>query len=473
MRYLITILTIVVLILPISTLAEETEIKIEPITRPTVRIFNTVNFQVEKEFFPFTEDSKSEGLNLATADLDNNGSKEIIVASGRNDLPIIKVFNNQAEPQFQFMAYADNYQKGVKVTIADLYNDGVPEIITSTEKGGGPHINIFNNEGEKYFGFFAFDSELSGGVNVTAGDVNGDGQKEIIAGAGYGMEPKIRIFDNYTNLLTEFSVYEHGFTGGVNVLAADLNNDGTDEIIVAPAIDKEPLVRIYNFKGEPQTEFLAYPAAFWGGVNLAKSDIDHDGSYEILTGSGFTGGAHLRIFNAQGTPIVHPNLFVYDNFKGGISVSATDINNDGKANLIAGTQTISIDNNYKTYKSIEIDLNKQKLYALFKGEIEKEFIISSGRWQFPTPHGEFKIYAKVPETNMSGYYGPNHPENYNLPGVPYVMPFYKNYAIHGAYWHWNFGTRVSHGCINMKIPDAKWLYNWSNLKTPVIIYSSK
>jgi len=461
------------MVFPATVLAEEIPIEPEGITRPTVRILDTQSSRIIKEFHPFPEDSTAQGLNITTADLDNDNFKEIIVAAGRNEQPIVKVFNHLAEVQYQFLAYAENYNRGVKVTVADLYNDGIPEIITAPANGGGPHINIFNNQGKKYFGFFAFDPGLTGGANVTAGDVNGDGQKEIIVGAGLGMEPKVKIFDNYTNLIGEFNAYEHSFHGGVNVLAVDLNNDGIDEIVTAPSIDKAPLVRVYNYKGEPQTEFYAYHPGFGGGVNLAKIDIDNDGVYEILTGAGFSGGAHIRIYDANGNPKVNPNLFAYDDFKGGISVAGTNIENDKFTKIVAATQTISPDNNYKIYKSIEIDLAQQKLYAKLKGETEREFIISTGRWQFPTPKGDFKVYAKVAKTNMTGYYGPDHPENYDLPNVPYVMPFYKNYAIHGAYWHWNFGTRVSHGCVNMKIPDAEWLYNWSSLNTSVKIYSSK
>jgi len=59
---------------------------------------------------------------------------------------------------------------------------------------------------------------------------------------------------------------------------------------------------------------------------------------------------------------------------------------------------------------------------------------------------------------------------YNLPNVPWVMYFYDGYAIHGTYWHHNFGHPMSHGCINMTIPDAHWLYNWAPKGTLVVIH---
>jgi lipoprotein-anchoring transpeptidase ErfK/SrfK len=61
--------------------------------------------------------------------------------------------------------------------------------------------------------------------------------------------------------------------------------------------------------------------------------------------------------------------------------------------------------------------------------------------------------------------------NYDLKDVPYVMYFFEDYAIHGAYWHNNFGTPMSHGCVNMNVPDAEWLYNWAPLGTLVSVHN--
>ena len=58
---------------------------------------------------------------------------------------------------------------------------------------------------------------------------------------------------------------------------------------------------------------------------------------------------------------------------------------------------------------------------------------------------------------------------YDLPGVR-TMYFYKGYAIHGTYWHNNFGRPMSHGCINMRTPDAAWLFNWASIGTLVVTH---
>jgi lipoprotein-anchoring transpeptidase ErfK/SrfK len=112
---------------------------------------------------------------------------------------------------------------------------------------------------------------------------------------------------------------------------------------------------------------------------------------------------------------------------------------------------------------IEVDLSTQMTYA-YEGDAQvNSFLISSGLWQHPTVTGQFQIYAKYPSTLMAG-------EDYYLPGVPWVMYFYKGYSFHGTYWHSNFGTPMSHGCLNMYTPDAEWLYNWADIGTTVVVH---
>lgn len=120
-------------------------------------------------------------------------------------------------------------------------------------------------------------------------------------------------------------------------------------------------------------------------------------------------------------------------------------------------------------KRIEIDLSNQRLYAYEDNNLIYNFFISSGKLWWPTPTGIFYPWTKLRFDRMIGgsrYYG----TYYDLPNVPYVVYFYKGYAIHGTYWHSNFGVPMSHGCINLSIPAAEKIYNWINYSTPINIY---
>jgi lipoprotein-anchoring transpeptidase ErfK/SrfK len=112
---------------------------------------------------------------------------------------------------------------------------------------------------------------------------------------------------------------------------------------------------------------------------------------------------------------------------------------------------------------IDINLSRQRLVAWQGNTPIQAMTVSTGTSRYPTPVGKFRTYAKYPSTNMSG-------PGYYLPGVPHTMFFYRDYAIHGTYWHSNFGTPMSHGCINLSKADAAWLYSWAPVGTSVMVH---
>lgn len=121
-----------------------------------------------------------------------------------------------------------------------------------------------------------------------------------------------------------------------------------------------------------------------------------------------------------------------------------------------------------TDKLITIDLPKQRLFAWEGGKILQEFKVSTGMRYTPTVRGSFKIRSKIEKQNMKGNYPPYEP--YFLKDVPNVMFFYGAYAIHGTYWHNKFGSRASHGCVNLSVADAKWVYDWAQVGTRVEVF---
>jgi lipoprotein-anchoring transpeptidase ErfK/SrfK len=112
---------------------------------------------------------------------------------------------------------------------------------------------------------------------------------------------------------------------------------------------------------------------------------------------------------------------------------------------------------------IDVDLTQQMVYARAGDSIVKAFVVSTGTWMTPTVTGAYKIYVKLRHSDMTG-------PDYYFPDVPHVMFFHKDYGLHGTYWHENFGTPMSHGCVNLSIPDAEWLYNFSRVGTVVNVH---
>ncbi|MBU1149047.1 VCBS repeat-containing protein, partial [Patescibacteria group bacterium] len=95
-------------------------------------------------------------------------------------------------------------------------------------------------------GFYAYDPEYKGGVSVTGGDIDGDGQDEIITAPGDNASPLVRVFRNDGSgfIRKEFYAYETSFLSGVNVAAGDVDGDDIDEVLVAPRAGGGPQVRI-------------------------------------------------------------------------------------------------------------------------------------------------------------------------------------------------------------------------------------
>lgn len=114
-------------------------------------------------------------------------------------------------------------------------------------------------------------------------------------------------------------------------------------------------------------------------------------------------------------------------------------------------------------KWIDINLSRQTLTAYVGQTPVFTAVVSTGTSRTPTVVGTYSIYVKYLSTPMSG-------PGYYLPNVPYTMYFYRGYGIHGTYWHNNFGTPMSHGCVNMRTPDAQWLYNWAPVGTKVVTH---
>ncbi|MFH1610737.1 MAG: S8 family serine peptidase [Patescibacteria group bacterium] len=287
---------------------------------PHVKVFRK-NY-LENEFFAFDSYYRG-GLSVASGDLDRDGDIEVVVGLGKGTHPWFKIFSEEGELQSQFMAYADGFRGGVEVAIGDVDGDGLKEIITGAGQGGGPHIRIFSHNGTLKNHFFAFDKHFWGGVEVASGDVNSDGLDEIIVVAKSKHQPQVRVFNLKGELISEFLAFETHFTDGVHVATGDLDSDGKDEIIIGAGSGNSPYVKTFDLNGNLIKEFMAYHPNFKGGVYVASGDTDADGFDEIITGAGKTGGPHVRVFNKNGGLEFH--FFAYnENFRGGVRVASGD-----------------------------------------------------------------------------------------------------------------------------------------------------
>lgn len=177
--------------------------------------------------------------------------------------------------------------------------------------------------------------------------------------------------------------------------------------------------------------------AKWGTDNFVRQVASSSGAYIVDAGQ--------PIFNNQKLAIQPPQPLPQTGEVLGINANrATD-----------GTE-----------KWIEVDTSDQQLIAWEGNRQVYKFPVSTGLPGMDTVKGEFRVWRKV--LNQA-YKGGSRERGtyYYLPNVPFSLFFHKGYAIHGAYWHNDFGIRPrSHGCVNMRIPDAEVIYNWAGPAMP-------
>ncbi|MDA3840348.1 MAG: S8 family serine peptidase [Patescibacteria group bacterium] len=283
---------------------------------------------LKSEFLAYTENFKG-GANIATGDIDGDGYEEIVVGAGNGGGPHVVVFDTNGKLKYQFFAYNSGFRGGVNVAVADVNDDGVDDIITGAGVGGGPHVRIFNKNGDVLGQFFAYNDNFRGGVNVSAGDIDGDGEVEIVTGTGTGGGPQVRIFKSDGRVVGQFFAYDENFRGGVKVHVGDIDGGSSrnkKEIITSPGPGGGPHVRIFNNFGAVLNQFFVFDKKFRGGVNIALGDVNKDNKMEIIAGAGPGGTPHLRVYSTSG--VLLSSFYAYENtYSGGLNVSVIKLIN--------------------------------------------------------------------------------------------------------------------------------------------------
>jgi len=220
------------------------------------------------------------------------GGSAVILASGsRDNQTAINVSASRGwvtlyqdgQAIASFPPYTKAYKQDIR--LAARLDDGYfNKIVTGAGPGGGPQVRVFTPVGRLEGSWFAYDKSLRGGVNVALADLDGDGSLEVITGPGAGEEPRIKMFTKKGELLGSFLAYDAKFRGGVNVAAGDLNGDGRAEIVTAPASGGGPHVMIFNNDGQRLSSWFAYDKDSRGNFEVSVSDINNDGQLEVLVG---------------------------------------------------------------------------------------------------------------------------------------------------------------------------------------------
>ncbi|QEL15922.1 Ig-like domain-containing protein [Limnoglobus roseus] len=254
--------------------------------------------------------------------------------------PRVTVFNADGSDRASFFAYDPSFTGGVRVASGDVNGDGVPDIVTAPGKGGGALVKVFDGKTLALISSYTpYDSSFTGDVYVAAGDVNGDGKADIITGAGAGGGPHVLVHDVATGrTVMSFFAYDSSFRGGVDVATGDVNGDGKADIITGSGIGGGPHVKVFSgADGSVLQSFFAYDSSFRGGVTVAAGDLNGDGLADVITGTNAGGGPAVSVFDGSDRAVL-ASFFAFDSAnRGGVRVSAADVNGDGRADILASS----------------------------------------------------------------------------------------------------------------------------------------
>jgi hypothetical protein len=291
---------------------------------PRVSVFDRASGAVIRSFTAYNAGFTG-GVRVATADFNGDGTADIVTAPGRGMAPEIKVFDGKTGTLIRdFLAFDSRFTAGVNVAVGDVNGDKVPDVIAGADAGGGPHVKVFDGKtGQLLRQFYAFGSTFAGGVRLAAADVNGDGVDDVIAAAGRGGGPHVKVFDGKTGqMLRQFFAFGSTFAGGVYVAAADLNAD----VVAGAGPGGGPAVSVFDgATGKRLSSFFAYEPTFTGGVRVGAYALDGTGRPAILTARGAGGGSDIRLFSAVGGKPAAVFAAFAPQFRGGAFVAGSGL----------------------------------------------------------------------------------------------------------------------------------------------------
>ncbi len=208
-------------------------------------------------------------------------------------------------------------------------------VVVSAQSATGPQIFVLDAKGKVVKKFFVFAKSLRANVKTIIADMNDDGTDEIVAYATTGV-PRVRVYSLTGKLLARFNAYKQTLTTGISLIVADLDGNGKKEIIAAPAKGEVPEVRIYSMNGKLVKKFVVGVKSSRGGLNLTSGDLDGDKRAELFITNQSSGNSAVRIYTIDGK---QTSVFYLFGKKavGGYNVTAADTNGDGNDELVAAT----------------------------------------------------------------------------------------------------------------------------------------
>ncbi|HUR53843.1 MAG TPA: VCBS repeat-containing protein, partial [Gemmataceae bacterium] len=255
------------------------------------------------------------GVRVAAGDVNGDGVADLIVGTGPGIATKVRALSGaDGSELFSIAPFEEAFKGGVYVAAGDLDGDGIDEIAISPDEGGGPRVMIFRGGSfARSADFFGIDdANFRGGARVAFGDLNGDGRSDLMVAAGFGGGPRVTAYDGASigspaGLTTMFNlfVFEEALRNGAFVSAGDLDGDGVADVVAGGGPGGGP--RVLGLSGADLTggnlaspkvlvNFIAGDVDDRGGVRVAAKHLDSDDLADIVVGDGAGAGGRVKTY---------------------------------------------------------------------------------------------------------------------------------------------------------------------------------
>lgn len=264
----------------------------------------------------------------------------IVVGIDQGGGPYLTAYDVRGGWRAGFLAYMDFTMGGVNVAAGDVDGDKVADLVSVPGQGGRGEVRTFDGSG-KPKALTAFTTASGCGTRIAAGDVNGDKKADLVTGFEQ-CNPDIQVFDGATgNRIAYFATLRGGRgTHGIRVAAGDVTGDGKAEIIAANGPSEPATVKIYP--GLPSTgapaplrEFDAFGPTVTSGLEVASADVNRDGKDDVIVGAETPDDPQIKVFDGS-SGVLRSSFSPFGLVSAGtLRVAAGDMDGDGRLEIVA------------------------------------------------------------------------------------------------------------------------------------------
>ncbi len=266
-----------------------------------LRIFDAVTHALRRVLDPFGS-GYTGPLSVALGDVNHDGVSDFAVGKGPGSPAAVEILNGKTgKPIASYKPFPSSFTGGVSVALGDVNGDGKLDLIVGSGAGTPAQVKVFSGSTQQPLVSFSPFGAFRGGVSVAAGDVNGDGEADVIVGSGPGTAPQVKVYSGATSAVLEtFSPFAATATGGISVAAGDLNRDGKADVIVGTGPGTTTVVRVFkNATRARLWSYVAFGPAFSEGVAVSIADVNADGQADLVLGAGAGGGAQVKALDGK------------------------------------------------------------------------------------------------------------------------------------------------------------------------------